>query len=90
MSEITLGELFTVSLFSGIEKVRIRELGDGRSVKIFRSNCLVSKCRKFSERNPCRLCFRNFPVAKFMDKREGEVSRFSAEKFLSNSSEKSS
>ena len=35
------------------------------------------------------LCFRNFPVAKkFLDKREGEVSRFSFEKFLSPSVEK--
>ena len=37
------------------------------------------------------LCFRKFPVAKKnMDKGEGEVSRFSSEKVLSNSSEKSS
>ena len=69
VSEITLGELFTVSLFSGIEKVRIRELGDGRSVKTFRPNCLVPKCRKFSLGNPAMLSFRKFPIAKkFMDK----------------------
>ena len=35
------------------------------------------------------LCFRKFLVAKkFMDKREGEVSRFSFENFLSHSAEK--
>ena len=35
------------------------------------------------------LCSTKFPVAKkFMDKREGEVSRYSFEKFLSNSAEK--
>ena len=33
------------------------------------------------------LCFRKFPVAKFMDKRGG-VSRFSVENFLSHSFEK--
>ena len=34
------------------------------------------------------LCFRKFLVAKkFLDKREGEVSRFSYEKFLSHSAE---
>ena len=37
------------------------------------------------------LCFRDFPIAKnFMDKREGEVSGFPSEKFLSNSAEKNS
>ena len=37
------------------------------------------------------LCIRKFPVAKkFMDKREGEVSRFSVEKFLSHSAGKNS
>ena len=39
--------------------------------------------------NPFVLCFRKFPVAKkFMDKRGVGVSRFSVEKFLSHSSEK--
>ena len=34
------------------------------------------------------LCFRQLLVAKkFMDKKEGEVSRFSFEKFLSDSAE---
>ena len=37
------------------------------------------------------LCIRKFAVAKkFMDKREGEVSRFSFEKFLSHSAGKNS
>ena len=35
------------------------------------------------------LCFRKFPVTKkFKDKREGEVSKFSVENFLSQSAEK--
>ena len=35
------------------------------------------------------LCFRNFPVAKkFLVKREGEVSKFSFENFLSPSAKK--
>ena len=35
------------------------------------------------------LCFRNYPVAKkSMDNREGEVSKFSFENFLSHSAEK--
>ena len=35
------------------------------------------------------LCFRKFQVAKkFMDRREGEISRFSFENFLSHSAEK--
>ena len=35
------------------------------------------------------LCFRKIRVAKkFMDKREGEVSRFPVENFLSHSAEK--
>ena len=35
------GEPFSLSLFSGIEKVRIGDLRGG-SAKIFRTNCLVS------------------------------------------------
>ena len=41
-------------------------------------------------RNPSVLCFRIFVVAKkFMDEREGEVSKFSVEIFSSHSAEKS-
>ena len=39
---------------------------------------------------PSVLCFRKFAEAKkFTDKREGEMSRFSVEKFLYHSAEKS-
>ena len=49
----------------------------------------VSQCRKISYVNPSVLCFRKFAVAKkYMDKREGEVSRCSLEDFLSHSAEK--
>ena len=41
-----VGEPFSVSLISGIEKVWMR--GWGGSVKIFRRNVFVSRCRKFS------------------------------------------
>ena len=41
-------EPFSLSLISGIEKVRIVELGEGGRVKIFSPNCLVSKCRNTS------------------------------------------
>ena len=41
--KISVGESFTVALFSGIEKVWIRE---GGSIKIFRRKLFVSQCRK--------------------------------------------
>ena len=77
------------SVSFGYRKSSEKRVGGGEgSVKIFRPNSLVSKCRKFSERNPCRLCFRNFPVAKkFMDKREGKYQDF-FEKFFFHSAEK--
>ena len=52
-------------------------------------NFCVPQYLNISLRNPSMLCFRKFLIAKkFMDKREGEVSRFSFEIFLSHSSEK--
>ena len=49
----------------------------------------VSQYRNISQRKPSVLCFRKFLVAKkIMDKREGEVSRFSFENVLSHSAEK--
>ena len=55
----------------------------------FSSKFFVSQHRNTSWRISSMLCFEKFPVAKkFLDKREGEVSRFSFEKFLSHSAEK--
>ena len=42
-----VGEPFSLSLISGIEKVWMRGWG-GRSVKIFRRKFHVSQCRKIS------------------------------------------
>ena len=61
----------------------------GGSIKIFPRNFFVSRCRKTLQGNPSVLCFRKFLVAKkFMDNREGEVSRFSFGNFLSHGAEK--
>ena len=48
--KIFVGEPFSVSLISGIEKVWIR--GGGRSIKILRRKIFVSQCRKASYKNP--------------------------------------
>ena len=49
---------------------------------IFRRIFFVSQYRKTLLGNPSVLCFGKFPVAnKFMDKREGEVSRFRSKIF---------
>ena len=74
-----------MSLISGIEKCFASE----GYVTIFRRKFFVSRYRKISLKNPSVLCFGMFPVAKkFMDKREGGVSKFSVENFLSQSAEK--
>ena len=74
-----------MSLISGIEKsLCFRGLCHS-----FLSNNFVAECRKISYGNLFVLYFRKFPVAKkFMDRREGEVSRSSLEDFLSHSAEK--
>ena len=70
---------FRVSLISGIEKFCAQE----SYVTIFSRKVFVSQCRNISQRDPPVLCFRKFLVANwFMDKREGEVSRFSFEIFF--------
>ena len=46
MSKSAVEEPFSLSLTSGIEKDRKRELGEGGIVKIFIPNCFVSQCRK--------------------------------------------
>ena len=46
------------------------------------SNFFCLSARKISQNNPSVLCFGKFLVAKnLMDKREGEVSRFSFKNF---------
>ena len=47
-----VGEPFSLSLISGIEKAWMRWWGGGGSVKIFRRKFHVSQCRKFSSGNP--------------------------------------
>ena len=56
--------------------------------RIFVEFLCLAALKQFVE-EPSVLCFRKFLLAKmFMDKREGEVSRFSVEIFLSHSAEK--
>ena len=74
-----VGEPFTVSLTSCIEK---NHASEGYMTSSCR-NFFVSQYGKTSWGNPSVLCFKKFPVAKFIDKRGGEVSRTSVENFLS-------
>ena len=60
-------------MIAGIENATVQRFMSRFSVETF----FVSQHRNVSYRNPSMLCIRKFPVAKkFMDKREGEVSRF--------------
>ena len=73
-----VGEPSSLSLLSGIEKCYASE----GYITIFRRKFFVSQYRNISQRNPSMLCLRKFLVAKkFMDKREGEVSRFPSKIF---------
>ena len=73
-----VGEPFIVSLFSGIEKF----YASGGYVTIFRRKFFVSQYQIISQRNHSMLCFRKFLVAQqFMDKREGDKSRFPSKIF---------
>ena len=68
-----VGEPFSVSLISGIEIIYASE----GYVTIFLPKFFVSQHRNISQKNLSVLCFRKFLVAKkFMDKSEGEISRF--------------
>ena len=79
-----VGEPFSVSLISGIEKVYASE-----GCHYFLSKFFVSQYRKTLQGNPSVLCFRKFLVAKkFMDKKGGRVSKISVENVLSQSPEK--
>ena len=65
-----VGQPFSVSLISGIEKFYAPE----GYVTFFRRNFFVSQCRKISWGTPSVQCFRKILLAKkFMDKRVGEV-----------------
>ena len=71
-------EPFTVSLFLDIENFHASEV----FVTIFCRTLFVSQYQNISWWNLSMLCLRKFLVPKkFMDKREGEVSRFSFEIF---------
>ena len=73
-----VGEPFSVSLISGIEKLYASE----GYVTILRRKFFVSQYRNILLRNPSVLRFRKILVAKkFMDKREGEVSSFPSKIF---------
>ena len=67
-----VGQAVRVSLISAIETFCASE----GYVTIFRGNFFVSHYRNISQRPPSMLCYRKILVAKkFMDKREGEISR---------------
>ena len=67
-----------MSLISGIEKCFASE----GYVTFFCRKVFVSHFRNISQRDPSVLCFRKFLVGNwFMDKREGEASRFSFDFF---------
>ena len=77
--------------FSSIEKSMDKRGvgGGGREYHNFLSNFLCLGAGKISYGNPSVLCLRKVLVANnIMDKREGEVSRFSFENFLSNCAKK--
>ena len=79
-----VGQPFRVSLISGIEKIYASE----DYVTIFCRNFLSHSTEKI-RRGTLLCCFRKILVAKkYMEKREGEVSRFSVENFSSHSAEK--
>ena len=80
-----IGEPFSVSLNSGIEKLYASE----GYVTIFRRKNFVSQYQNISKRNRSVLCFSKFPVAKlFWIRRGGGVSRFSVEFFLCRNAKK--
>ena len=84
MQKKNVGEPFSVSLISGIENFYASE----GYVTSFPRKIFVSQYRNISKSNPSMLCFRKILLMKkFMDKREGEISRFSFEFFLSHNVE---
>ena len=76
---------------SSIEKIMDKRGvgGGGREYHNFLSKFFCLGAGKISYENPSVLCLRKVLVANnIMDKREGEVSRFSFENFLSDCAEK--
>ena len=74
LTESFVGEPFILPLSLRIEKIYASK----GYVKIFCRKFFVSQYQNNSLRNPSALCFRKILVAKkFMDEREGEVSKFS-------------
>ena len=79
-----VGEHFSVSLISGIQKIYVSE--GYVTIFDFQSKLFVSQCPKIPWANPSLMCFRKSPVAKkFKDEKWGRVLRFSVENFLSRS-----
>ena len=69
MPKVSIGDSFSVSLLSGIEKLWIRR---GGGVSIFSVEKFCRKVPKTSWRNPSVLCFGQFAAAKkFMDQNAG-------------------
>ena len=81
MSKNAVGEPFSLSLISGIEKVRKRELGGRGECQDFPSKLSCLTVPKIFEGNPAMLSFRENPVAKyFMDKSLGGTIKISFRK----------
>ena len=73
MSKTAVGELISLSLISGTEKVRMRDWGGGEC-QDFSSEISCLTVPKISWGNHSMLCFRKFPVAKMiLDQGVGEV-----------------
>ena len=76
VSKNAVGEPFSLSSISGIEKVWMREWGGG-SIKVFRRKIFVSHSRKTLQGNLSVLRFGNFPVShRFMDEKRGSIKFF--------------
>ena len=84
MTKNFVGQPLSVPLISGIEKFYSSEVMS----RFFVQNILSHSAENFRRGPDSVLCFRKVPVAKkFMDKRAGEVNRFSNESFLSQGAE---
>ena len=69
VSKNAVGETFSLSLFSGTEKVRKRELGGKGECQEFPSKLSCLTVQKNFEGNPAMLSFRkNLLAKKFLDK----------------------
>ena len=83
----TMPRIFKCFIDFGYRK-QVTDKSGCAGTTIFRRNCFVSQERKTSCRKPSVLFFRKIPLAKkFMDRKGGNVSRFSVENFLSHYAE---